>query len=64
MKKLLCVLILAAGLTACGNSGSETTTDSTSVSTDTNMGTSGTGGTGTSGGAMMNTDTTGMGTAR
>ena len=58
MKKLICVFMLAAGLTACGNSGSETTTDSTSVTMDTGAGT---GGTGTGTGGTMNTDTTGMG---
>ena len=52
MKKLLFVFVLGA-FAACGNGESTTSTDSTSVTTDTSSA--------TNGGATMSTDTTGVG---
>ena len=59
MKKLLIVLVIST-FAACGNTGSESVADSSSVTMDT----SGTMNTDTTGAGSMNADTTGMGAAR
>lgn len=61
MKKLLFVFVLGA-FAACGNGGSEATTDSTSVTVDTTTTGSGAMGTDASGAGTMTTDSTTMST--
>lgn len=58
MKKLLFVFVLGAFAACGGNEGSEATTDSTSMSTDTSTMSSGAMGTDTAGSAGTSTDTT------